>query len=283
MTSVVYYISCWYRAFLDHFRLHVDYQTAAITYFTLIASVPLLIVMSTLASLLPIDDLKLETLITAVFPKLPFDPRHILILLHQQRGAYGILGVVIAYYFAMYLISGLKQGLHTLMEIDHKYTRKLLHEVIWVNLLTVLTMAAYLAGAFASATLSTLSHFDSFSKGLPYYVLFLFSKVVNIYNLVTIFSVVLVIYHFLTPRPKKRWPHTLLVTLTVTVLMILLKKGFVFYIAAAASVNKLYATFAGVFGFLIWIFISFNVTFMGARVLYYLEHGKSNEGVSAPS
>jgi len=276
MTTLLYYITSWYNAILDHFRLRMDFHTAAITYFTLIASIPLLIVMTTIVSLLPIDNVRLETIISAIFPKLPFDPGHILVLLHQQREAYSFFGIAIAYYFSMYLISGLKRALHTVMEIDTRYKRRLLHEMIWVSLLTLLTMAAYLLGAVASATISTLSHFDLFASGLPYYILFLFSKVVNIYNLITIFSVVMVIYHFLTPRPAKRWANTIIVSINVTIFLILLKKGFAFYILAAAAINQLYATFAGVFGFLIWIFISFNVMFMGARVLYYLEHGRKN-------
>lgn len=274
MHTLRYYILAWYNAIFDHFRLRMDFQTAAITYFTLISSIPLLIVMTTIVSFLPIDSIRLETIIAAIFPKLPFDPGHVLTLLRQQRQAYGFLGITIAYYFSMYLISGLKRALHIIMEIDTKYTRRLLHEMVWVSLLTLLTMAAYMLGAVASATIVTLSHLEMFSNGLPYYLLFLFSKVVNIYNLITIFSVVMVIYHFLTPRPSKRWLNTLIVAINVTIFLILLKKGFAVYILAAASINRLYATFAGVFGFLIWIFISFNVTFMGARVLYYLEHGR---------
>ncbi len=274
MNRLAYYITCWYNAILDHFRLKMDFHTAAITYFTLISSIPLLIVMTTIVSLLPIDNVRLETLILAIFPQLPFDPGHVLVLLHQQREAYSVFGIAIAYYFSMYLISGLKRALHTIMEIDTKYKRRLFHEMIWVSLLTLLTLAAYMLGALASATISTLSHSPLFTKGLPYYVLFLFSKVVNIYNLITIFSVLTVLYHFLTPRPGKKWINTIIVTITVTILLILFKKSFAFYILAATDINRLYATFAGVFGFLIWIFISFNVTFMGARVLYYLEHGR---------
>jgi membrane protein len=280
MTSFFYYLRCWYSATRDHSRLRMDYHTAAITYFTLISSIPLLIVMTTIVSFFPIDNVRLETIILAIFPKLPFDPGHILALLSQQRETYGFLGIAVAYYFSMYLISGLKRALHVVMEVEKKYKRKLIHEMVWVSLLTLLTMAAYMLGALASATLATLAHMAPFAKGLPYYLLFLFSKVVNIYNLITIFSVILVIYQFLTPRPQKKWINTLLVSIHVTILLILLKKGFKFYILGAAAVNELYATFAGVFGFLIWIFISFNVMFIGARVMYYLEHGRL---VSTPS
>ncbi len=280
MTPFFYYLTCWYSATRDHSRLRMDYHTAAITYFTLISSIPLLIVMTTIVSFFPIDNVRLETIILAIFPKLPFDPAHILALLSQQRETYGFLGIAVAYYFSMYLISGLKRALHVVMEVEKKYKRKLIHEMVWVSLLTLLTMAAYMLGALASATLATLAHLAPFAKGLPYYLLFLFSKVVNIYNLITIFSVILVIYQFLTPRPQKKWINTLLVSINVTILLILLKKGFKFYILGAAAVNELYATFAGVFGFLIWIFISFNVMFIGARVMYYLEHGRL---VSTPS
>ena len=280
MTPFFYYLRCWYRATRDHSRLRMDYHTAAITYFTLISSIPLLIVMTTIVSFFPIDNVRLETIILAIFPKLPFDPGHILALLSQQRETYGFLGIAVAYYFSMYLISGLKHALHVVMEVEKKYKRKLIHEMVWVSLLTLLTMAAYMLGALASATIATLAHLAPFAKGLPYYLLFLFSKVVNIYNLITIFSVILVIYQFLTPRPQKKWINTLLVSIHVTILLILLKKGFKFYILGAAAVNELYATFAGVFGFLIWIFISFNVMFIGARVMYYLEHGRL---VSTPS
>ena len=280
MTPFFYYLTCWYSATRDHSRLRMDYHTAAITYFTLISSIPLLIVMTTIVSFFPIDNVRLETIILAIFPKLPFDPGHILALLSQQRETYGFLGIAVAYYFSMYLISGLKHALHVVMEVEKKYKRKLIHEMVWVSLLTLLTMAAYMLGALASATLAPLAHLAPFAKGLPYYLLFLFSKVVNIYNLITIFSVILVIYQFLTPRPQKKWINTLLVSINVTILLILLKKGFKFYILGAAAVNELYATFAGVFGFLIWIFISFNVMFIGARVMYYLEHGRL---VSTPS
>ena len=280
MTPFFYYLTCWYSATRDHSRLRMDYHTAAITYFTLISSIPLLIVMTTIVSFFPIDNVRLETIILAIFPKLPFDPGHILALLSQQRETYGFLGIAVAYYFSMYLISGLKHALHVVMEVEKKYKRKLIHEMVWVSLLTLLTMAAYMLGALASATIATLAHLAPFAKGLPYYLLFLFSKVVNIYNLITIFSVILVIYQFLTPRPQKKWINTLLVSIHVTILLILLKKGFKFYILGAAAVNELYATFAGVFGFLIWIFISFNVMFIGARVMYYLEHGRL---VSTPS
>ena len=280
MTPFFYYLTCWYSATRDHSRLRMDYHTAAITYFTLISSIPLLIVMTTIVSFFPIDNVRLETIILAIFPKLPFDPGHILALLSQQRETYGFLGIAVAYYFSMYLISGLKRALHLVMEVEKKYKRKLIHEMVWVSLLTLLTMAAYMLGALASATLATLAHLAPFAKGLPYYLLFLFSKVVNIYNLITIFSVILVIYQFLTPRPQKKWINTLLVSINVTILLILLKKGFKFYILGAAAVNELYATFAGVFGFLFWIFISFNVMFIGARVMYYLEHGRL---VSTPS
>jgi membrane protein len=274
MIPFIYYLTCWGKAIRDHFRLRMDYHTAAITYFTLISSIPLLIVMTTIFSLFPIDNVRLETIISAIFPKLPFEPGHILALLSQQRETYGFIGIAVAYYFSMYLISGLKRALHVIMEIEKNYKRRLLHEMIWVSLLTLLTMAAYMLGAVASAMLSTLAHLAPFEKGLPYYMVFVFSKVVNIYNLITIFSVVLVIYQFLTPRPEKRWFNTITVSINVTLLLILLKKGFKFYIIGAAAINQLYATFAGVFGFLIWIFISFNVMFMGARVLYYLEHGQ---------
>lgn len=265
-------IKAIYLAVRDVFAKGLDNRSAALSFFTLISILPLLIVITVTFSLLPFEaDMVIET-IYAFFPDLAIDLSATMSLLSQQRQLYGIVGFILAYYFA----TGLFRVLHmTLLYIFEQplppFSKNIQIQLLSVPIFILGLFAIYVAGYLVSSVIGVLLTFPIFENMKTVFILSLFVNIANLVNFLTFFSLVFLIYHVMSPRPNKLLRNSLVLTTIIAVLFTILKTFFGRYLNVAAAINPVYGTFGGVLGLLLWIFISFNIILIGARALYYLE------------
>ncbi len=272
-SRLIKFFSIFGKSLFDFYRDGYFFLSAAVSFYTILAVPPLLVVIASIASFIPIEHIDWVKLIHVAIPTLLLDQLSIIEFLTLNRGAYGVTGFAVAYIISLGLFRALDQALYTIYQHP---PRSYLGEYIWLQ---VIVFPIFILGLIATYGIATslseifrsLIFHPFFSHGIAYYLLSIFQKITSIFGIVSIFSFLFTVYHFLTPRTDKRLKYTLISSILVTGLFIIIRKGFGFYFTYVSAAGSIYGAFSSIFGVLLWILIGYSVIFFGARFLYYLE------------
>jgi len=262
-------------AIQDEFRLHFGYGAAAISFFTILSVVPLIIASSTLLSFLPIHHHFIQEAIQTLLPNATFDAeliaQRIQAVLAENRGVYGIGSFILAYYFSSTLFLAFRRALGEIFDLKPS---KIAH--FWVTLLSVPMVilglvSVYIALILVNVLIDMLNQFQwiqplFFGSDLAALV-----GILGILPLFSFFIITFLIYHGLCPRKSHVVKNSLFISAVTSAILTLFQKGVGLFLGVATKWNPLYGGFGGILGILTWIFISYIVIFIGARALYHLD------------
>jgi len=241
---------------------------------------PLLFVLTVLISF--IADIKMEIItdvLNRLFPSVTQTFVDLLVSLSKQRTVFGIIGLLISFYFATGIFSSIHTAIVYVFEgRDVGIQKTALVYILGVPVFTVALIFIYISGVVLSFIFEGMFHTKLWEIISDYAykigIFFLIDYVINITNIVqiiTYFTIIFLIYRFLTPLKIVNLRDIISVTTVISLILFFLKSAFNYYVAFASKANPIYGSLSGIFAFLAWLYISFGFILVGARVLFYLE------------
>ncbi|WP_457640820.1 YihY/virulence factor BrkB family protein [Persephonella sp.] len=274
------FLGSFYRAFLDYFIIGFGYHSASISYFTLMSFFPLLVVLTVVLSFLA--DINVQVIIEVIqrfFPSVTQGFLDLLVTLSSKRAVFGIIGLIIAFYFASKIFTAIHNAVVYVFDGREVSLKKTAFVYIFaVPVFTVALIIIYVAGLIVSSILQTIKNFALWKYlekifGLVHlnFLLEVATNITNVVHFLTFFIIIFLIYRYLTPLEKIKLKDVFWSTILISFLLFLLKTGFNYYIVLASKTNPIYGSLSGIFVFLAWLYMSFGAILIGARMLYYLE------------
>ena len=276
------------QAILDVPNRHLGYRSAALSFYTMMATVPLLIVLVSILSLLPLQDWivlpggseSLDRMVDHIIPQSTLIHDMIQLLytvLKQQQLTYTIVSMLVAYVFSGRLFLAIYRSFRLVYNCDHASKDQRLKMVLFgVPFLLLAGIGVTIFSVVISTVFQNILQTQFLGTLLSMPIL---EVIMNVSNLITIFSFFLLLvlmYHFLIPAPDKRFRGSAWVAALMSLGFTILKKVMTPIFLVMATVNPIYGTFGSIFGILIWIYLSYCLLLFGVRVLYYFNQEECN-------
>ncbi|WP_457623060.1 YihY/virulence factor BrkB family protein [Persephonella sp.] len=274
------FINIFYRSFLDYFRIGIGYHSAAISFFTLMSFFPLLVVLTVILSFLADFNINIILeIIQRFFPSVTQEFLDLLVTLSSKRAFFGILGVLVAFYFATGIFTSLHEALVYIFDGREVSIRKTAFVYIFaIPVFTLALLIIYVAGLVISSILETIKTFalwrfleEFFDIVHLKFILDTATNITNLIHFTTFFVIIFLIYRYLTPAGNIGLRVVIYLTIFISALLFILKTGFNYYIILASKTNPVYGSLSGIFAFLAWLYMSYGAILIGARMLYYFE------------
>lgn len=263
---------CWIAAkrLLDE---KYTYRASALAFTTLLAIVPLLLVIVSVFAILPIFskliNITRDYILTNFIPASGSIIEHYLESFTQQAIHLPKFTVVFLIFTAIMLIVTVK---HTLDDVwGAPYQKKKLKS--WILYWLVLILAPIFIGLtvlistyiFSFPWLANITH----QLGLGPFLLHVLSLSINTIMLSTLYYVV--------PSHDGNWQDSLFGGLTAAILFEVAKKGFAFYLQKFPTYALIYGALATIPLFLVWLYISWLIILYGAILTHthYLQSKKN--------
>jgi membrane protein len=246
-------------------RFHEDrclQLSSSLTFTTLLALVPLLTVMLTVASAFPafsgvtgqIDDFIASHVLPEQIGKTVL--RYIE-QFSQRAGRLTLLGLSVLAATSFLTMLNIERAFNIIWQLKRR--RPLVQRIVvyWA----ILTLAPVLIGA----SLTMTSYLVSASAGLSRAVPLLGVAVLWLVPFVLTIATFTLLY-FIVPARTIEFRHALIGGVVAGVLFELAKRGFAVYVSKVPTYTMVYGTFATFPIFLLWIYLSWVVTVLGAVV-----------------
>ncbi len=241
---------------------------------------PLLFVLTVILSY--IADIKVDIIsevLNRFFPSITQTFLNFLVSLSKQRTFFGIVGLLVSFYFATGIFSSIHTALIYVFEgRDVGIQKTALIYLLGIPVFTVVLIILYILGVVISFIVEGFIHtaiwhvfFDYLSKiGIDEIVDF-FINITNMIQFSTYFIIIFMLYRYLTPLRIVNLKNILWITLIMSISLFFLKSAFNYYVSFASKANPIYGSLSGIFAFLAWLYISFGFILVGARILFYME------------
>jgi membrane protein len=265
------------KSIRDLFVKDLDYLAAAISFFTLISIVPLLLVITTILSFLPFQTIGVIDSFHSFFPaEAIVYITKVLTVFTKQRKLYGLISFVVAYYSATGVFRIMHRALVVIFEIPlSEHTKNLKVQFLSIPIFMLGLFAIYFGSNIVSFVFALITKVPMFNALISTFLSVLFLSIANIINFMSFFFLMYLIYHVMAPRDNKKHCNSISIAIFVSIIFTVLRKLFHKLIILLASTNPLFVAFGGSIAFLAWLFISFNIILVGARTIYYLEQHQS--------
>ncbi len=276
MGFLLYWLRRFFRAAggaaYDFYDQRYVFLAAALSFYTILAVVPLLIVIASVTSFLPIEQLRWGDIINVIFPNLVMNTEWVVDFLTYESGTYGITGFIAAYLTSQGLFRALDQVLATVFDRPIRSLKEYIRLQLVVYPILLLGMITlYIGATSVSEMMMRLLLLPIFQSGLWYYLGSMLHRATTFFGTISIFTILLLVYQYLAPRKHPKFRYTLFATIYTSVLFYIVKRLFSFYFLHVSNVSSIYGAFSGVFGVLMWVFIAFDLVVYGARFLYWIE------------
>ncbi len=244
---------------------------------------PLFIVITVIVSHIAILN---QEILNSIFQKLfPTNVEKFFNFINQisnKSAVFGIFSFLLSFYFASRIFGALHTAInHVFEKEDVPLKRVALIQVFGVPVFIISLIFIYIASFFINIFIdfvvsTTLWEYINslFSKVKLNFVLSLITDITKIVDTITFFTIVFLIYRYFIPE-KVPLKNVLITSIFISVLLVIVKFGFGVYITFASKTNPIYGSLSGVFAFIAWIFITYNIILIGARTIYYLEKTKT--------
>ncbi len=278
--SAIYnYLAALYRAVLDYFFEGFSYHAAAISFYTLMSFFPLLIFITVVVSYFATVNTQaiVETL-QKLFPQITQEFLTLLVTLAEKRTFFGIGSLVISFYFASSIFTSLHSAFMHVFNREESLKKKALVYFLGVPIFTLILMGIYFIGLLISFLINLIKEFTVWqilykflSKIHMEFLLDIIGNVGLIIQLISFVFIMFILYKYLAPHMIYNWKTVFNVGFFIAILLFLISLIFNKYIIIASKANPIYGALSGIFAFLAWLYLSYGIILVGARMLYYLE------------
>lgn len=255
------------RLLLHHFNLDAGIQhVAALTYTTLLSLVPLMTVMLALFSVFPasdrmsqqVEDFLFQNFVPAAGEAVQQHLRNF----SQKAGKLTGVGFAFLIIVALMLMSNIDKAFNTIWHVRRKRSPVAKFMVYWA----ILSLGPILI-AFSVGATSYLVSIPLFSDGET--AMLLRTRLFGVMP-VMISALAFTLLYALVPNRTVPLRHALSGGVLAALLFELAKRGFALYVTAFPTYETIYGALAAVPIFLIWIYLSWMVTLLGAEFTYCL-------------
>lgn len=265
-----------WNALEDMFVVHYGYHSAALSYYTIIAIIPLVLVITSVVSYLPFESFQLNRIMTDLLPSMVVQLEHVKRVvagtLINGRSVYGLVGFGIAYYLASNLFVGIHISLQTMFGRSLKKVRtSFIIQLISIPAVILLLVVINLSEVILSVGVGAIMKISFLSRYLSWTQAIVVLNVANLVSFVTFFLVFFFCYYFLAAQPRVLVRHSILLAFLVSLFTTIVKGLFGVIVFIMMGVNPVYGTFGGIFSFFGWIYTLFMALLVGARTIYYLD------------
>lgn len=266
-TSPLRHVAPFSRLLLHHFNQDAGIQyVAALTYTTLLSLVPLMTVMLALFSVFPASDRMAQQVEDFLFqnfvPAAGEAVQQHLRNFSQKAGKLTGVGFAFLILVALMLMSNIDKAFNTIWHVRRRRSPVAKFTVYWA----ILSLGPILI-AFSVGVTSYLVSIPLFSDGET--VMQLRTRLLGLMP-VLISAVAFTLLYSLVPNRSVPLRHALGGGALAALLFELAKRGFALYITAFPTYETIYGALAAVPIFLIWIYLSWLVTLLGAEFTYCL-------------
>lgn len=235
---------------------------AAISYYALLSSVPLLLAAVSIASFFISPADAASRLVNALGEFAPQSGRieETLSGVISSRGTAGLVSLVSLVWTGTRVFGSLTQALNIVYDIDEPYgfLKRLLIELVMLVTLGVAVVVALASGFLLEFIWTALPL-------LPEPPNLLFTIVQSIVRALFILVVYFLIYHYV-PRGNRDHRASLFGALTATILFLIARPLFLFYIERFGSYNEIYGPIGIVIIALVWVWIVSLITLFGGEI-----------------
>ncbi len=252
---------------IHHFKQDAGLQhVAALTYTTLLSLVPLMTVMLALFSVFPASDLLVAQVEDFIFHNfVPAAGEAVRAHLHdfsQKAGQLSGVGFIFLIIVALLLMSNIDKAFNAIWHVRRKRSAVAKFAVYWA----ILSLGPILI-AFSVGVTSYLVSMPLFSDGET--VIVLRTRLLSLMPVIISACAFTLLYALVPNRPVPL-RHAMAGGLLAALLFELAKRGFALYVTAFPTYQTIYGALAAVPIFLIWIYLSWTVTLLGAEFAYCL-------------
>jgi membrane protein len=280
--AVEHFILFWYYTGREFYRDQCSTRAAALTYFTLLSLIPLLVIIFVFVKNFGGETLIEGTVKPIIFKVLSTGSGEVAsrsideLIQRTSSGTIGTLGFIFLLLTAFSLIQQMEFTINAIWA--EKKARPLLQRLVfyWATL----TIVPLLVGLSLSAT-AKISAFPQVQE-IPHQFL------QHIYKLLPLLlqgAAFYLIYKYM-PRTKVRMIPAIAGAIVAAIIWELLKKAYLFYTTNALDYNLIYGSLAALPLFMIWLFISWMALLVGAEISFVLQNyriiNESRKTVLAP-
>lgn len=259
------FIAFWIYVFKRFFKNDATYRAAALTYASLLALVPLLIVILKILSLLPLYDVLTAKVQMFMFNNFVVSKGSVL---HHYVNDFARQSHRLSFIGSLFLI---------IMSVTVLVTMQRIFDRIWGVQLKLRTLKAFLrywSGVLiAPAILLCSVILTSILLSLP----LLMQIKIPIISVKILFALPFIltvlgftVLYYAVPNCKVKWSHAFLSGLFATLLFGLSKTIIAWYLAKLSVYTLLYGAFAIVPIILLWFYVVWIITLLGAEVCHAL-------------
>jgi membrane protein len=255
------------RLLLHHFKQDAGIQhVAALTYTTLLSLVPLMTVTLALFSVFPASERMTQQVEDFLFqnfvPAAGEAVQQYLRNFSQKAGKLTGVGFVVLIVVALMLMSNIDKAFNTIWHVRRKRSPVAKFTVYWA----ILSLGPILI-AFSVGVTSYLVSIPLFSDGET--VMLVRTRLLSLMPVV-ISALAFTLLYALVPNRAVPLRHALAGGVVAALLFELAKRGFALYVTTFPTYETIYGALAAVPIFLIWIYLSWLVTLLGAEFTYCL-------------
>jgi membrane protein len=261
------HVHAFMRLLLHHFKQDAGMQhVAALTYTTLLSLVPLMTVVLALFSVFPASDHLIDQIEGFIFQNfVPAAGEAVRDNLHAFSAKAGKLtgvGFIVLILVALMLMSNIDKAFNAIWQVRRKRSAVAKFTVYWA----ILSLGPILI-AFSVGVTSYLVSIPLFSDGET--AMLLRTRVLSLMP-VLISTCAFTLLYALVPNRSVPLRHAVAGGVVAALLFELAKRGFALYVTAFPTYQTIYGALAAVPIFLIWIYLSWLVTLVGAEFTYCL-------------
>lgn len=246
------------------FKEKYTYRASALSFTTLLALVPLLLVIVFFTSIFPVFTHLVTLTQDYIFRNfIPASGDTIQLYLQgfvQKAHDLPAIGIIFLFLTAGMLINTIVHTLNDIWQVPRQ-KKNLVPRLLYWGALILMPLSIGLT-LFLSSYLFSLKWFSNIvdDLGFTYYLLLLFPLVMNVGIFTALYTIV--------PNCKVNWRDGLVGGIAAALLFELAKKAFAFYILYFPSYELIYGVLATIPIFLLWIYISWMIVLLGALVAY---------------
>ncbi len=265
MNSRLKQIGSFWKYVLQRFmRNDASYRAAALTYASLLAVVPLFVVILKIISILPIYEkltAKVQAFLFANFVVTKSGIiHHHLNEFARQAGHLSFVGSIFLVFMAITVLFTIERIFNRIWETklpNHKLKTMLSY---WLGLLVAPTIVV--VAMIITSIVMSLSFFE---MEIPFISVTLLAMLPFVLTVLGFSSL-----YFFVPNCKIHWQHAMLSGLFSTVLFIIVKNMLAWYLASFSIYKLIYGSFAVIPIILLWVYSIWMITLLGAEVCYAL-------------
>jgi membrane protein len=261
------HVSPFLHLLSHHFMKDGGFQhVAALTYTTLLSLVPLMTVVLALFSVFPASERVSEQIENFLFqnfvPAATEVVQQYLRNFSQKAARLTGVGFVVLILVALLLMSNIDKAFNTIWHVRKRRSALAKFTVYWAILsLGPILIAGSVAGTSYLVSIPFIEQAEA--------VVLMRSKLLSAMP-VMISALAFGLLYALVPNRSVPWRHAVVGGLLAALLFEISKRGFALYVTTFPTYEAIYGTLAVVPIFLIWIYLSWTVTLLGAEFTYCL-------------